>query len=277
MAVPSSAAQQKTAGDLQLWLRDELSPKIPAPTLAVPHGGTALMLLGLKESSKDVDFSFTSREDFARFLRALGQLGYRATMELEARPDERMVRMENSKRRVDVVDLRWPTWNAWRITRTVLSEALQLPMGKLTAARLDRNAVFLFKTHPLRDTDIVDLRAVLDAAALDEARILSLLDEQDLLHRKEFRGIETRHEPLLKVLELRVRVAGSLDLIGPDYRRRIPRFARRAAAMFRELGLDRSLQDLVDLLRGSEGVVSWDDIVGSRFEELRNRLAATES
>ena len=265
--------QQKTAGDLQVWLKDELSRKIAAPTVAFPHGGTALTLLGLKGSTKDVDFSFISSDEFERFVHALKQLDYETTMDIQATRNEHLVRMENSNRRVDVVDLRWPTWNNWMITKTVLTGALQVPFGNLTLVRLDENVIFLFKTYPIRDADLADLRTILDTATLNERRIIALFDEQDSLHRKELLDADTRHEPLLNILELRVRVAGSFELLGAEYRKRVPRLAKHAVENFRDLGLDKSLLDLVGILRSSEGVLSWDDILGREFETLRNRLA----
>lgn len=277
MATPSDAVQEKTAGDLQLWLKQELSPKISVPTRALAHGGTALTLLGLKESTKDVDFSFGTRDDFERFRQALKGLGYRTTIDLMPRTNEHMVRLENPGHGVDVVDLRWPTWNNWRVTDMVLSDALQVPFGNVTLVRLDANAIFLFKTYPLRDSDLADLRTVLDVGRLNERRVVSLFDEQDMVHRKDLRKAGLGHEPLINVLELRVRVAGTVELIGPAYRKRIARFAENALEKFRDLDLGKSPLQFAEILRTAPGGVSWDDLVGADFEKLREHLAVEES
>lgn len=240
-----------------------------------------MTLLGLKEATKDVDFSFVSREEFERIVEALKILGYRADMDLKPRGSERgseqMFRFIDSKRRVDVVDVRWPTWNNWRITRLVRDRSLKIPFANVIVTRLDKDAIFLFKTYPLRDTDLADLTKVLDAGAVDEPRIISLFDEQDESYRRELTSVDVEYEPLIRILELRVRIVGSLELIGPEYRRRIPRISKHAVEKFRELGLRESPREIASLLRDENKVVSWDDLLGARFEKLRGKLAKASS
>lgn len=281
MAAPSNVTPEKTAADLQLWLQDELSPRVLKKTEILAHGGTALTLLGLKEATKDVDFSFVSREEFERVVAALQNLGYKTDMDLKPRGSERgseqMFRFVDSRRRVDVVDLRWPTWNNWRITRLVRARSVQIPFGNVTLTRLDKDAIFLFKAFPLRDTDLADLTRILDAGPVDEPRIISLFDEQDEIHRRELMRTDVEYEPLIRILELRARVAGSLELIGPAYRRLIPRIWKNVVGKFRELGLGESPRKLASLLRDEGKVVSWDDLLGADFEKLRGKLALAGS
>ena len=171
------------------------------------------------------------------------------------------------------MDVRFPTWNNWRVTPALLKRAVILPFAKLRVVRLDRDAIFLYKTYPLRATDIDDLKTILTNGAPDQSRVIDLFDEQDGIHRSELPE-DTTHEPLFNILELRVRFAASLQLLGPLRRKEIPHIARHATRRFQDLHLHRSLEDLIDILRTSE-LVSWDNIVGTGFGPLRNRLAAS--
>lgn len=271
MAIPSRTLREITAGDLSVWLKDVVAPVVREPTAALPHGGTALTLLSLKGSTKEVDFGFTSSDDFERFMSALKKLDYKITIDTKATPNEQWVRMESSRHLVDAVDLRWPTWNNWRRSGLMLKGALQIPFGNVTLTLLDKNAIFLFKTYPLRDTDFADLRTVLDVTSIDGDRATSLFEEQDLAHRKDLGDPDIAHEPLINILELRVRAAGSCHLIGPGYRNRIRGFANHVAVRFRELGLKQKLPEMVEALRVTDGAFSWDE-PGIDFEALRKRL-----
>ncbi len=273
MAVPSSAVSLKSSGDLQVWLKNEVGPILPGPILVVPHGGTALTLLGIKESTKDVDLGFREERDFDRFRDALRRLGYDVKIDSKSKPSEHFLRFENAERRVDVVDIRFPTWNDWRLTKSVLSDALELPMGNVRALRLGKEVIFLFKTYPLRETDVADLRTVLDKESLKEERIISLFDDQDRVHRNHLKDSTTEHEPLINLLNLRTRFAASMELIGPTYRRMIPRVAAHGRRKFRELRLKPSLNSLIEEIRQSDMPVDWDSVVGPEFENLRARLA----
>ena len=256
-----------------MWLRDDVGPNLAEVTEILPHGGTALTLLGLKDSTKDVDFSFRAEGDFKRLVQVLKKLSYETTLDVKSRPNEHLIRLENPKRRVDVVDLRYPTWNDWRITTRILEKAIELPIGNVRLIRLDKETIFLFKTYPLRETDVSDLRTILDVSSLDGDRVISLFDEQDAMHRRELTDTSVEHEPLINILNLRVRFAGSLQLIGPKYRRLIPKVARHANRKLRDLGLGKSLRDLIDILRDVDGVPDWDRIAGRQFEHLTRRLA----
>ena len=51
--------KSKNATTLILWLQNRISKYLQRKVTTYAHGGTALSLLGIKESTKDVDFSFT--------------------------------------------------------------------------------------------------------------------------------------------------------------------------------------------------------------------------
>lgn len=258
------------AADVIAWLATTAAG-LEVDTEAIAHGGTALTLLRLKPSTKDVDFGFRNRADLDRFSKALERQGYRVTRDFRANPREVYLRMEDPRSRIPAVSLRAPTWNNWRMTEAILSRALVLPLGRLRLVQPDGDALFLFKTYPLRETDLDDLRAILRVSPPNETRVIALFDEQDAVHRSELLA-ETEHEPLINILELRVRFAASLRLLGPSARRGIPRIARHGRARFEELRLRPSLTDLIRRLRATERVTTWEDILDESGSRLRERL-----
>lgn len=272
MAVPGEPTSKKTAADLSLWLKEEVGPFISISTNAIPHGGTALSLLGLKDSTKDVDFGFALKEDFERFRDVLTKLGFSVDFDFMPLPNERLTRMTNPRSVIDVVDLRFPTWNRWRMTNLVLRKSLVIPYGSLTITLLDKNATFLFKTFPLRDTDLYDLKTILSRSQIDESRVVALFKEQDLIHRKALYDPKVEYEPLINVLELRTRMAGSLLLLEPAYKNTVQSLSIFASARFSELELNEPLSDLVADIRNSVVPISWDKVVGEDWEVLRTKL-----
>jgi len=271
MAAPPEHLRTRTAADLIRWLEREVGPRLRKETEAIAHGGTALTLLGIKDSTKDVDLAFRSREAFDGFASALGSLGFTRAADFRANPREVFHRLQNPASIVDVVDLRFPTWNNWRLSKAVLRKAVILPLSRVRLVRPDRDAVFLFKTYPLRETDIGDLRTILAVDPPDESRVLELFEDQDAIHRSEL-SVETAHEPLFNILELRVRFAASLHLLGPSRRRKIPRIARHARQRLADLQLRHSLPELIRILRTAD-LVSWDEVLSGDIEPLRARLA----
>ncbi len=272
-------AELKNASTLLSWLKEQVAPRLTARTETMAHGGTALTLLTVKEYTKDVELSFRQREDFERFSDALRALGYAVTADSKARRDEHWLRFQRQDAPVDLVDLHFPLWNNWRPTPRILRKSLTLHVDRIDVLRPDVDVVFLFKTYPLRESDIDDLRKILDAAPPDEGEVIGLFEEQDKAHRDELFNDQTSYEPLFNILELRVRFAGSLDLIGPAHRSRIPRILGAARQRFRELNLRTPLRDLLVELR-SEGhgpPISWDKVLGDRTESLRDRLAPPAS
>lgn len=272
MAVSGEPTRRKTPADLSIWLKEEVSPLISGPTNAIPHGGTALSLLGLKESTKDVDFGFSLNEDFERFRDSLTKLGFSVDFDLMPLPNEHLIRMTNPKSAVDVVDLRFPTWNKWRITDLILKGSLMIPYGSLTITLLDRNAIFLFKMYPLRDTDLFDLKTILSRSTIDEGRLASLFEEQDLIHRKTLDDPKVEYEPLINILQLRTRIAGSLFLLEPKYRNIVSSLSKYASAKFSELELKEPLSNIVAKIRTSAVPILWDEIVGNDWELMIKKL-----
>jgi hypothetical protein len=274
MAASTRDVRPKTASDLTRWLLEDVSPKVGQETEAIAHGGTALTLLGIKPSTKDVDFAFRTREAFDRFGKALASMGFEKTGDLRPIPGEVFHRFENPASGVDIVDLRFPTWNHWRLTKSVLARAVVLRLGNVRLVRPDRDTVFLFQTYPLRDTDLDDLRRIIDANPPDEGRVVALFDEQDGIHRSELYAKGAVVEPLFLLLDLRFRFAASMRLLGHRHRSRIPDVARHAQARFRQLRLRRDIPALLAMVDDRDRLMSWDRVLGRHRERLRKRLAS---
>ncbi len=274
MAPRAVDLRPKSVTDVQQWLSQEVAGTLLEDTELIAHGGTALTLLGLKDSTKDVDFSFRTKEDFDRLVTTLERLGYARTADLRPTPRETQFRYENPASPVDVVDIRYPTWNNWILTKKVLEEARAIPHGRIRLILLDRDAIFLFKTYPLRDTDLDDLRTVIERSLPDAARVIQLFDEQDQSHRAELGREDIEYEPLFHIVNLRVRHAASLHLIGEAHAARIPRIDDHAQLRFRQLKLRQRLPELIKVLRDPASVPNWDRILGKDIERLRQRLTA---
>jgi hypothetical protein len=272
MAAPRSGFRLKSVADLQIWLQRDIGFRLQDETELVAHGGTALTLLGLKEASKDVDFAFRTKDDFDRLVALLQRIGYRVTMDLRPIPGEVLLRLENPSSVIDVVDLRFPTWNNWRLTQRVLEAGQIIPRGKARLVLPDRDAVFLFKTYPLRETDLEDLRTIIDRSRPNQQRVSDLFEEQDGLNRTELRQANVSYEPLFNILNLRARFAGSLSLLGDRHRGKVKRLAQFSMRRFEDLGLPISLGALVDRIRDPNRIVDWDEIIGADEDDLRERL-----
>lgn len=136
----------------------------------------------------------------------------------------------------------------------------------------DRDAVFLFKTYPLRETDLEDLRAIIDRSRPNQRRVIRLFDEQDGLNRAELNQADVTYEPLFNILNLRARLAGSLSLLGDRHRGKVKQLADYSRRKFKEVGLPIVLGALVKRLRDSDRIVDWDDIIGVDGDALRKRL-----
>lgn len=265
-------ATQKTAADLNRW-QSQMGQRLKESTELIVHGGTALTLRGVKESTTDVDFGVRDRADFRRFGRLLQQSGYEQRRDFRPRPTEVYQRWRNPAEVVDVVDIRHPTWNGWIITERILKGARILRLGNARLVLPDVNTVLLFKTYPLRDTDLSDLKDTLERASVNEGEVIELFDEQDGLYRMQFWNEEIEYEPVLNVVEMRVRLAASLQLLGESSTRAIPTLRNHAQEKFQELDLEQPIGELAALIRSEETVVNWDSLLGNSIEKIREKLA----
>ncbi len=238
------------------------------------HGGTALTLLGIKESTKDVDFSFIDRNDFDTVAGTLKKMGYDLTMDSQHSQRSHFVRFEKVSEDVDVIDLHWPYWNNWRITRLVLENSTQEMYGKFMLHLLDKNVIFLFKTYPTRASDIDDLSTIIDKNHLDQDRLISLLDEQDKMNRRALSVDKLDYDPLRNIIEMRMRTSISLHLIGKSYYEKVKFFGAFADGIFSDLRLNMSRTRIAEFLHSDTPTSSSIlDLIGpEKQEKLRSAL-----
>ena len=268
------AIKSKNATTLILWLQDRISKYLDRTVETFAHGGTALTLLGIKESTKDVDFSFTDRNDFDTVARTLTKMGYNMTIDSQHGQRSRFVRLEKVSEDGDVIDLHWPYWNNWRITELVLENSTQNTYGKFLLHLLDKNAIFLFKTYPTRASDIDDLSSIIDKNHLDQDRLISLLDEQDKMNRRALSVDTSDYDPLRTIIELRMRTSISLHLLGRSYYEKVKFFGAFADGIFSDLRLGVSRTRIAEFLHSDISASSSIlDLIGPEKEEkLRSAL-----
>ncbi len=181
--------------------------------------------------------------------------------------------MELRGAEVTPVDLHFPAWNDWQITHSIRSRATIRGYGNLELMIPDLDAVFLFKTYPLRASDLQDLVSLVEERRVEPSRIWTLFLDQDLHRRRELLDQGLPYEPLFMILEMRTRRAGSLSLLPAKPRRSLSGLVSDSLDAFRALRLSTPLRILVGLLRTGDQRVDWDDLLGKRFETLRVRLA----
>src|SRR3990172_12945911 len=103
---PPEDTRRKPAADLPRWLEGEVATRLGMETEVIAHGGTALTLLGIKASTKDVDFTFRTREAFERFATALQASGFVLRGDFRPLPTEVYRRFEKPGSAAGIVDVR---------------------------------------------------------------------------------------------------------------------------------------------------------------------------
>jgi hypothetical protein len=269
----SPLGRMKTANDLSRWMRLELDSKLVRPAELIAHGGTALSLRGIKPSTKDVDFAVPNRDQFEDICIALERAGYNRLLDSQPTPRSRLVRYRNPKQIVDVVDLCWPMWNNWNLSDTILGRALRVPYGKIVLVVPEAEASFMFKTYPLRDTDLGELATMVRHEKLDQGRVISLVLAQDRLIRASLSNPNLPTEPLIDLFNLRCRYAGSVFLLSPRVRRRIPRIFTHSQRLFAELGLPWNLTQVIRKLRDVDEIMDWESAIDESGERIRKELS----
>ncbi len=73
----------KNASTLLLWLEKDISRHLDHRVKAFAHGGTALPLLNIKDSTKDVDFTFIDKDEFYSIVSVLKTMNYNPTRDFK--------------------------------------------------------------------------------------------------------------------------------------------------------------------------------------------------
>lgn len=200
----------KTASTLGAWL-DWLGAIVPGGTQAVAHGGTALTLSGVKASTKDVDVAFMERISFEAVKGALGRK-YRVEADMRQWGSEQFLRYRNPAEAIDVVDLRFPTWNSWRMEGLALAGCVKTPHGRLRLLIPDLETLFVFKSYPCRSADLSDVRTIVEKSPLRWDRVKRIYEEQE-----QYASSSTEQSGALLVAQTRGRAfacIGTLDAGG---------------------------------------------------------------
>ncbi len=275
MAEYRAPIRPKNPTTLLLWLENDISRYLDHEVQTYAHGGTALTLLGIKDSTKDVDFTFTRKDDFYELIAILNRMGYNSTYDFKTGDRSHLIRLKKEGSDVDIIDLHWPYWNNWRITKLIERDSIQKQCGKILLKLLDHNAIFLFKTYLVRVTDIDDLRTVIEKRELDEDRLIAIFNEQDEMYRKDFNNDRLESDPARNVIDLRARVCVSLHLIGNKYRNKLKRFAKFADKLFNELDLGLNYSEIAEFLQKefSEKTSVAELLDDEHIETLRRQLS----
>lgn len=275
MAEDRALIRPKNITTLLLWLENDISRYLDHEIQTYAHGGTALTLLGIKDSTKDVDFTFTQKDEFYGLIAILKRMGYNSTYDFKTGNRSHWIRLERQGSDVDIIDLHWPYWNNWRITKLIERGSIQKLYGKILLKLLDHNAIFLFKAYPVRVTDIDDLRTVIEKRELDEDRLMALFNEQDEMYRKDFDNDSLEFDPARNVIDLRARIFVSLHLIGNAYRNKLKRFTKFADKLFYELDMGVNYSEIAVFLQKdfSEKTSVADILDDGEIEALRRKLS----
>lgn len=263
--------EQKTARMLARWLDQVISPAVPKGTRAVAHGGTLLALRGIKETTKDVDLAFLDRHAFDQVRGALERAKYRVTMDLAPLPGESLLRFENPSEDVDVVDVRHPTWNSWRMAGAALRGCTRDLRQNVELLLPDAETAFVFKSYPCRPSDLSDLAAILrklGVAGLHWAKIRRIVLEQESYWKDQ----KDYSEEML-VGQLRGRMVASWSALAKAGHSPPDAELEWATERWSRLGLpSRSPEELLELVRGDEN--EWPLFLSRHERTIRAALAA---
>ena len=125
MAEDRALIRPKNITTLLLWLENDISRYLDHEIQTYAHGGTALTLLGIKDSTIDVDFTFTQKDEFYGLIAILKRMGYNSTYDFKTGNRSHWIRLERQGSDVDIIDLHWPYWNNWRITKLIERGSIQ--------------------------------------------------------------------------------------------------------------------------------------------------------
>lgn len=138
-------------------------------------GGTALSLLGMKQTTKDVDFLFLKPENMETFAGALKKLGYRPTAKGpakygEALDDESMKRLHHAGRGLPPFDLFYGWIVKAKLTSSVRKRLEPIGLvGNLVLKVPCHEDLLLFKANSSRQSydDFMDAKAIIEVGTIN--------------------------------------------------------------------------------------------------------------
>ncbi len=265
--------EPKTGVVLREWLDRILGPHVPPRTRGVAHGGTLLTLRGIKDTTKDVDFAFIDRGSFDACDAALLKGRYRLEADFQAVPGEIFRRYRNDSEAVDLVDLRFPTWNSWVMKGSALRGCTLLAHGRFELLQPDIETTFVFKTYPCRPADLSDLQRIVERVPiLDWVRVRLIIQEQE-----GFAIEKENHSTALVIAESRGRAYASAGVLLQQGDQRVAAFYHWARVRWQELGFPpETAQEVLDLIRQDHDQersdLPWRNRLHDHEDVIRDRL-----
>lgn len=236
----------KTGTVLREWLDRAIGPRVPPKTRGVAHGGTLLTLRGIKDTTKDVDFAFIDSVSFDSSRRALLANHYQLEADFQPLPGETFHRYRHKTEDVDLVDLRFPTWNSWVMKGAALQGCDRVAHANFELLLPDVETTFVFKTYPCRPADISDMKRILEKdPRLNWTRVRQIVEEQEA-----FAAEKEDYATSLLIAESRGRAYASSGVLAADGETRIQDFHAWTRERWRALGLpEQTPQETIEEIR----------------------------
>jgi hypothetical protein len=125
-------------------------------------GGTALTLLGKKESTKDIDICFENKKDLEHFVKVAGTLGY-------SRNQNRLIGHGL------IIDLYSEGYIfCVQLSQDYSEKAIRLKeLEKITLFALSPEDIIITKTARLDERDLEDIKKIFDSFEIDKGKLIS--------------------------------------------------------------------------------------------------------
>lgn len=139
-------------------------------------GGTAMMFLGLKEITKDIDLLFKTKKDYENFKDILLKLGARETEATIINPEKVSCILSLGSARFDLF---LEHLIHFKLTETIISRTKEIhEFGNLVIKAVSPEDIILFKSMADREADRVDVAEIIKKAVVSWGIILEEAEEQ---------------------------------------------------------------------------------------------------
>lgn len=139
-------------------------------------GGTAMMFLGLKETTKDIDIIFKEKEDYNNSKKTLLSLGAKE-------PEAKIINPEKVSSILSLGDARFDLFLDYlikfKLTKSIISRVIEAhEFSNLTVKVISPEDIILFKSFANREGDKVDVANILKKTNINWPIILQEAEEQ---------------------------------------------------------------------------------------------------
>jgi len=139
-------------------------------------GGTALMFLGLKETTKDVDLLFKKNEDYENLRKALHNLGAKESKTNIINPEKvsSIITLGNAR-----FDLFFEHLIHFRLTESIIARIKEShEFSNLSIKIISPEDIILFKSMADRESDRIDVNEIIKKMNINWKMILEEVKEQ---------------------------------------------------------------------------------------------------